>query len=261
LLTATSAYAQTAPASYSATSPDGTIAIAVTTDSDQRVRYAITRRGKALIAPSLMGFILTDGINMVRGWTITGADTAKGDDTWEQPWGERRYVRDHYNELTLHLRQSKEQGERLMDVRFRIFDNGVGFRYEMPKQAAMTTMHIADEVTEFDIAPRGTAWWIPGGEWNRYEQVYQKTPIDGVSTAHTPITMRLDDGTHLSFHEAALVDYSAMWFKRADGQKFRTTLAPSGQGRGWCAICRSTRLGARSASRMMRRGWWKTTLS
>lgn len=230
LLTATSAYAQTAPASYSATSPDGTIAIAITTDSDHRARYSITRKGKALIAPSLMGFILTDGVNMVRGWDITGADTGKGDDTWEQPWGERRYVRDHYNEITVHLRQSKEQGERLMDVHFRIFDNGVGFRYEIPRQAAMTTMRIADEVTEFDIAPRGTAWWIPGGEWNRYEQVYQKTPIDGVSTAHTPITMRLEDGTHLSFHEAALVDYSAMWFKRADGQKFRTTLSPSGQG-------------------------------
>ncbi|NOW44375.1 alpha-glucosidase [Novosphingobium sp. SG751A] len=230
MLTATSAYAQTAPASYSATSPDGTIAVAITTDSDHRPRYSITRKGKPLIAPSLMGFILTDGVNMVRGWDITGADTGKGDDTWEQPWGERRYVRDHYNEITVHLRQSKEQGERLMDVHFRVFDNGVGFRYELPKQAAMTTMRIADEVTEFDIVPKGTAWWITGGEWNRYEQVYQKTPIEAVSTAHTPITMRLDDGTHLSFHEAALVDYSAMWFKRAEGQKFRSTLSPSGQG-------------------------------
>lgn len=230
LLTATSAYAQTAPASYSATSPDGSIAVSITTDGDHRARYSITRKGKVLIAPSIMGFILTDGLNMVRGWDITGAETGKGDDTWEQPWGERRYVRDHYNEITVHLRQSKDWGEKVMDVHFRLFDNGVGFRYEIPKQTAMTTMRIADEVTEFDIAPKGTAWWIAGGEWNRYEQVYQKTPIDGVATAHTPITMRLDDGTHLSFHEAALVDYSAMWFKRADGQKFRTTLSPSGQG-------------------------------
>ncbi|HKX87596.1 MAG TPA: glycoside hydrolase family 97 catalytic domain-containing protein, partial [Sphingopyxis sp.] len=77
---------------------------------------------------------------------------------------------------------------------------------------------------------KGTAWWIPGGEWNRYEQVYQETPIDAVATAHTPITMRLDDGTHLAFHEAALVDYSGMWLKRADGQKFRATLSPSSRG-------------------------------
>src|SRR3546814_12761976 len=66
--------------------------------------------------------------------------------------------------------------------------------------------------------------------WNRYEQIYQKTPIDAVATAHTPITMRLDDGTHLAFHEAALVDYSGMWLKRVEGRKFRATLAPSSRG-------------------------------
>src|SRR3546814_13964589 len=66
--------------------------------------------------------------------------------------------------------------------------------------------------------------------WNRYEQLYQQTPIDAVATAHTPITMRLDDGTHLSFHEAALVDYAGMWFKRVEGQKFRATLSPSPKG-------------------------------
>jgi alpha-glucosidase len=149
------------------------------------------------------------------------------DDTWEQPWGERRFVRDHYRELLVHFRQDKDHHERLMNVRFRLFDNGIGFRYEIPAQAAFKTMHIADELTEFSIAPKGTAWWITGGEWNRYEQVYQKTPIDGVATAHTPVTMRLEDGTHLAIHEAALVDYSAMWLKRQDGQTFRSTLSPS----------------------------------
>jgi alpha-glucosidase len=211
-------------------SPDGSITLTVSTNNDHRAQYSITRKGKLLIAPSSLGFILTDGVNMTRGWTITGADAGSNDSTWEQPWGERRYVRDHYNEITVHFRQSKDQGERLMDVHFRLFDHGVGFRYEIPKQAAFSTMRIADELTEFDVVGKGTAWWITGGEWNRYEQVYQKTPIDGVSTAHTPITMRLEDGTHLSFHEAALVDYSAMWFKRAEGQKFRSTLSPSSQG-------------------------------
>jgi hypothetical protein len=148
-----------------------------------------------------------------------------------------------------------------MDVRFRIFDNGVGFRYEMPKQAAMTTMHIADEVTEFDIAPRGTAWWITGGEWNRYEQVYQKTPIDGVSTAHTPITMRL---TMARICPSTRRRWSIIRPCGSSAPMGRNSAPPSrlrGKGRGWCAICRSTRHGARSASPMMRRGWWKTTLS
>jgi len=110
-----------------------------------------------LIAPSSLGFILTDGVNMTRSRTITGPDTGSSDSTWKQPWGERRYVRDHYNEMTVHLRQSKDQGERLMDVYCHFFDKGVGFRYESPKQHAFATMRIADELAEFDMVGKGTA--------------------------------------------------------------------------------------------------------
>lgn len=229
-LPATPALAQAARPAVTAASPDGSIVLTVSTDSDSRPTWSLSRKGKLLIAPSKLGFILTDGLNMVRGFSITGSDKAAAKETWEQPWGERRYVTDNHNELLVRFKQSDVQGARLMNVRFRLFDDGVGFRYELPEQPGMKTMKIADESTEFDIAPRGTAWWIPGGEWNRYEQVYQATPIDAVSTAHTPITMRLEDGTHLSFHEAALVDYSAYWLKRASGQTFRTTLSPSSQG-------------------------------
>lgn len=230
LLAATPALAQQARPVATATSPDGSIVLTVSTDSDARPTWSLSRKGKLLIAPSKLGFILTDGLNMVRGFSIAGSETTSGKETWEQPWGERRYVTDHHNELLVRFRQSDVQGARLMNVRFRLFDDGVGFRYELPEQPGLKTMRIADESTEFDIAPKGMAWWIPGGEWNRYEQVYQATPIDAVSTAHTPITMRLEDGTHLSFHEAALVDYAAYWFKRASGQTFRTTLSPSSQG-------------------------------
>lgn len=224
------AFAQDARPAVTASSPDGSIVLTVSTDNDSRPTWSLSRKGKLLIAPSKLGFVLTDGVNMVRGFSITGSQTAKGDDTWEQPWGERRFVKDRYNQLTVRFKQSATQGERLMNVTFRLFDNGVGFRYELPEQGAFRTMNIAEETTEFDVVPKGTAWWIPGGEWNRYEQVYQQTPIDAVSTAHTPITMKLEDGTHLSFHEAALVDYAGYWFKRADGQKFRTTLSPSSRG-------------------------------
>jgi alpha-glucosidase len=224
------AFAQEARPALTAASPDGSIVLTVSTDNDSRPTWSLSRRGKLLIAPSKLGFILTDGLNMVRGFSIAGSQQSSGKETWEQPWGERRFVTDHHNELLVRFKQSDVQGARLMHVRFRLFDNGIGFRYELPEQPGLKTMKIADESTEFDIAPKGTAWWIPGGEWNRYEQVYQATPIDAVSTAHTPITMRLDDGTHLSFHEAALVDYSAFWLKRASGQTFRTTLAPSSQG-------------------------------
>ncbi|HNN57147.1 MAG TPA: glycoside hydrolase family 97 catalytic domain-containing protein, partial [Novosphingobium sp.] len=117
-----------------------------------------------------------------------------------------------------------------LSVHFRLFDNGIGFRYELPEQPAFKTMHIAEELTEFRLTTNGTALWIPGGEFNRYEQLYSRTPIDAISTAHTPLTMMLEDGTHMVFHEAALVDYAGYWLKRADGLTFRTTLAPSSQG-------------------------------
>lgn len=229
-LLATPALAQEARPSVTAASPDGSIVLTVSTDNDSRPTWSLSRKGKLLIAPSKLGFILTDGLNMVRGFSIAGSEKAAAKETWEQPWGERRYVTDTHDELLVRFKQSDVQGARLMNVRFRLFNDGVGFRYELPEQAGLKTMRIADETTEFDIAPKGMAWWIPGGEWNRYEQVYQATPIDAVSTAHTPITMRLEDGTHLSFHEAALVDYSAYWLKRASGQTFRTTLSPSSQG-------------------------------
>ncbi|MBJ7498896.1 MAG: glycoside hydrolase family 97 protein [Sphingopyxis sp.] len=222
------AAAQEAP--LTATSPDGSIVLTVATDSDQRPTWSLSRKGKLLIAPSKLGFTLTDGIGLQRGFAIAGSERASGDTRWEQPWGERRFVRDRHNELLVRFRQNESWGGHAMNVRFRLFDDGIGFRYELPEQAGLKTAKIGDEFTEFDIAPEGTAWWITGGEWNRYEQIYQKTPIEGVATAHTPITMRLDDGTHLAFHEAALVDYAGMWFKRVEGRKFRATLSPSSQG-------------------------------
>ena len=214
----------------SATSPDGSIELSVSTDNDSRPVWTLSRKGRLLIAPSKLGFLLTDGLPMVRGFTLTGSQANKSDTTWELPWGERRFVTDRHNEVLVRFQQVEGGATRQMNVRFRLFDDGIGFRYEFPEQDGMVTVRIAEELTEFNLEPKGTAWWITGGDWNRYEQIYQQTPIDAVSTAHTPITMRLDDGTHLAFHEAALVDYSGYWLKRMDGQSFRTTLAPSSQG-------------------------------
>lgn len=224
------AFAQDTRPEQTASSPGGAITLTVSTDNDQRPTWSLSRRGKLLIAPSKLGFILGDRIGLQRGFAIESALRTSGDTRWEQPWGERRFVRDRHNELLVRFRQNESWGGHAMNVRFRLFDDGIGFRYELPEQPGLKTAKIIDEITEFDIAPKGTAWWITGGEWNRYEQNYQKTPIDAVATAHTPITMRLDDGTHLAFHEAALVDYAGMWFKRAEGQKFRATLSPSSKG-------------------------------
>ncbi|ANU06838.1 glycoside hydrolase family 97 protein [Paraurantiacibacter namhicola] len=209
------------------TSPDGSIEVQVTTDNDRRVTWQMSRKGQLLVSPSKLGILLTDGLPMVRGFTMTGMEeVTEHDETWEQPWGERRFVRDHHHEMVVRFQQPPEDGDRQMNLRFRVFDDGIGFRYEFPEQENLVTVKIAEELTEFNIASEGTAWWVTGGDFNRYEQIYQQTPIDAVSVAHTPITMKLEDGTHMSFHEAALVDYSGYWLKRQDGHSFRTTLAP-----------------------------------
>jgi alpha-glucosidase len=212
-----------------ANSPDGSLSLSMEIDGDSRVLYSIARKGKPILAPSRLGFLLTDSYAMVRDFRFVDAVKASGDDTWEQPWGERRFVRNQYNELLVRFQQ-KSGLKRMMAIRFRLFNGGVGFRYEIPDQPNLKIMNIKEELTEFSIAAPGTAWWVAGLEWNREEQIYQKTSIDAVATAQTPITMKLQDGTYLTFHEAALTDYSGYYLKRAEGQLFRTTLAPSSRG-------------------------------
>lgn len=210
-------------------SPDGSIKVIAGTDNDGRISYQVTRDGKPIIAPSTLGFLFTDAPSMQRNFKLVGHETRDFDETWQQPWGERTNIRNHYRELKLRFQETTALA-RVLVVTFRVYNDGLGFRYEFPDQPNLKHANIDDELTEFNVASPGTAWWIPAGDWNRYEYLYHATPIDAVATAHTPITMRLEDGTHLSFHEAALVDYSGMWFRRIEGQRFRSTLSPSSRG-------------------------------
>jgi alpha-glucosidase len=233
------AAAPSAPAGEVAreTSPDGRIALSVIVDSEGHAFYALARDGRPLIAPSRLGFLFTDQDPFARGIRLVAASRSQVDTQWEQPWGERRFVRDRHRELLVTLRDRGGADarvdapvERTIAVRFRLFDDGFAFRYELPDRPGGGDWHIADELTEVTPASGGTAWWIQGGDWNRYEQLYRTTPIDAVGTAHTPITMKLDGGPYLAIHEAALVDYAGYWLKRMDGLRFRTTLSPSSQG-------------------------------
>ncbi|MGI9377561.1 MAG: glycoside hydrolase family 97 protein [Tsuneonella suprasediminis] len=223
------AFAVPTLAAETVASPDGQIVVTVDADGEGIPFYEVARAGKPLIGKSVIAFNFTDEDPLRRGLKIEGAPvTASVDTKWEQPWGERRFVADRHNELAVTFVHPAT--DRRFTVRFRVFDDGFGFRSEFPDRPGHPKTSIAEELTEFDIVPKGTAWWIQAGDFNRYEQIYQKTPIDAVSMAHTPMTIRLDDGTHLSFHEAALVDYSGMWLQRLTGQRFRATLAPSSRG-------------------------------
>lgn len=213
------------PAPVTVSSPDGALTVTVTTDGDGRPSYAVSRLGRPVIAPSRLGFILTDAPKLERSLVATAEPATDHDDTWEQPWGERRFIRNHYRELRVHLRETTALA-RIFDVVFRVYDDGLGFRYEFPEQAALQTVRIGSELTEFNIAEDGEAWWIPSHEWNREEYLYHRTSIEEASNTQTPMTMRLSSGLHLSIHEAALIDYAGMNLRRAEGRRFVADLTP-----------------------------------
>ena len=166
MLAATPAFAQQAP--VSATSPDGSVRVTLSIDGDGRAAYEISRKGKAVLAPSKLGFLFTDVAKIDRRLSVTGQETRDFDETWTQPWGEWAQIRNHYRELKVHLKETTALG-RVFAVTFRIYDDGVGFRYEFPQQAAMAKTNVAEELTEFAFAQDGTAWWKPAFLWNREE--------------------------------------------------------------------------------------------
>ena len=206
-------------------SPDGRTRVELDVSGEGRLAYRVARDGKPLIGDSRLGFLLRNGRQFLRGLELQDKATRSADDTWEQPWGERRFVRDHYNELRAQFVE-RDHDHRRLDVVFRVFDDGVGFRYEFPKQPALDEVQIAEELTEFAIARPATAWWLPAYEWNREEYLYHRTPLAEVGTAQTPLTLRTDDGTHVALHEAALVDYAGMNLTKGDGGVLRASLTP-----------------------------------
>lgn len=208
-------------------SPDGRIQVQLDINGEGRAAYRVLRDGKPVLDDSRLGFQLRNGRELLRNLALDGQATRSFDQAWEQPWGERRFIRNHYNELRATFAET-DRDHRRFDVVFRVYDDGLGFRYEVPRQPALARAEIEDEFTEFAIARPATAWWIPAGEWNRYEYLYHRTPLEQVSQAHTPLTLRTDDGLYLSIHEAALVDYAGMWLRRVEGRRLRAHLAPGG---------------------------------
>lgn len=210
-------------------SPGGVLEVTATLNGEGRPGYTVARKGQPVIEESRLGFLLTDGPKLERNFKATGTSARSTDETWEQPWGERRFVRNHFNELRVTFTEQAGLA-RSFDVVFRVYDHGFGFRYEFPDQASLRHVNILEELTEFAVADPATAWWIPGGEWNRYEYLYQKSTLGEVPQVHTPLTMRTGQGLHIAIHEAALVDYAGMWLRRVEGQRLRAVLSPSSQG-------------------------------
>ena len=224
------AAALSAPAAHadtvaSASSPDGVLKVELDLNGEGRLAYRVSRKGVLLVADSRLGFLLRNDRQFLRNLKLESQSARSFDETWEQPWGERRFSRNHYNELRASFVEG-DRDHRRLDVVFRVFDDGIGFRYEFPRQPKLDQVQIAEELTEFAIARPATAWWIPAYEWNREEYLYNRTPLAEVGVAQTPITLRTADGTHLSIHEAALVDYAGMNLMKGGDGRLRASLTP-----------------------------------
>lgn len=210
------------------TSPDNTLRVVFTLE-DGAPFYRIDRLGRTVVRPSRLGFVLKEGPPLDRNLAVTGHERQSVDDTWEQPWGETRFVRNRYHELRVALQETTAPGPR-MTILFRVYNDGVGFRYEWPAQEALGAFEIMDERTEFALAGDPTAWWIPAYQENRYEYLYESSPLSEVGTVHTPLTMETEDGLYLSIHEAALIDFSSMTLARTGGATLEADLVPWSDG-------------------------------
>lgn len=248
-------------------SPDGMLRLSFSV-KDGIPMYALQRDGKDVVLPSRLGFEIrgtvksekidiqadriskTDalpGYMMDRGFELLDSSRDSLNETWEPVWGEESSIRNHYNELLVRLRQ-KESGRR-MDVRFRLFDDGLGFRYEFPGGQPLVYFVIKEELTEFAMAGDHLSWWIPG-DYDTQEYEYGECRLSEISSrfseqvcgnssqtlfstsgVQTSLQMKTDDGLYINIHEAALVDYPCMHLL-VDGKTgtLRAFLTPDAQG-------------------------------
>jgi alpha-glucosidase len=189
-------------------SPDGKNTLVFMLDNGVP-KYSIIRNNKAIINMSRMGFKLKNLPSLDSDFVVIKQNTSNFDETWEQPWGEKREIRNNYNELVVQLEQN-DTLKRKLNIVFRLFNDGLGFRYEIPEQKNLKEFAILDEETEFNLDGNHSAWWIPAYRDNKYEYLYKNTPVNEMDTVHTPLTMKTEDGLYLSIHEAALVNYASM---------------------------------------------------
>lgn len=214
-------------ASLAVSSPDGKITFTLSDDNSQPT-YQVSFNDKTIIQSSKLGFDFATAASMRDGLSITTHQRNSVDSSWQQPWGEARVIQDKHNELAVTFAKQTDKSPQYT-VRVKVFDDGVGFRYEVAQNQAL---YITRELTEFAFAQsdKSTAWWIPARGWNRYEYVYNTTPLHDAPHVHTPFTLKNQDGVHISVHEAALIDYAGMTLNQRRPGTFVADLTPWSDG-------------------------------
>lgn len=215
---------------YTISSPGNTNELVFKLTEKGEPQYSFSSNGKTVIEPSLMGFEFQEANKMTDGFEVVNTEEKSVDENWDQPWGEFKTVRDNHKELVVHLKESKGDG-RLMDIIFRIFDDGLGFRYYFPEQPNMGEVKIADEVTQFTFPFDNDVWWMPvHSENSYYESFYRKTPISKTDTINTPATFETKDSLFVAIHEANLTDFASMTLLKTNGNSYKSDLVPWADG-------------------------------
>lgn len=188
-------------------SPDGRLTLTAGVKGGKPC-YSLKRGNETIICNSALGFTLDSG-SFCDGFKLLKTTRGSFDETWEQPWGEERVVRNNYNELKLFLQEAKGS-KRLMNIVFRVFNDGIGFRYEFPKQPNLKDFKIMDELTEFALPTDAEAWSQPTNGTVYYEAVYTKEQVSKKDTVSTPMTFEVNDSLYMFIHEANLTDYASL---------------------------------------------------
>ena len=242
-------------------SPNGNVALTFTLSDNGRPTYEMTYKGRAVVKPSHLGLELAkdrhaskgkDETDLMDGFKITDTRVSSFDETWKPVWGETATIRNHYNELEVDLNQPSS--DRNIIIRFRVYNDGMGLRYEFPQQKALNYFLIKEEHTQFAMAGDHTAWWLPG-DYDTQEQETQQSKLseirarfnkavnwDNSSVAvfsptgvQTSLQMKSSDGLYINIHEAACVNYATMHLNLDDkNMVFESWLTPDATGLKGC---------------------------
>lgn len=228
-------------------SPNGQLRLNFSINAQGEPVYELYYKDKVVIKPSKLGLELKDDPGLMNGFTLAGVQTSTFDETWQPVWGEEKEIRNHYNEMAVTLNQQAQ--DRHIILRFRLFDDGLGFRYEFPLQKNLNYFVIKEEHTQFAMAGDHTAFWIPG-DYDTQEYDYTESRLSDIrglmpgaitdnasqtqfspTGVQTALQMKTADGLYINLHEAALVDYSCMHLNLDDKNLvFESWLTPDAQG-------------------------------
>jgi len=213
-------------------SPDKQITLTIS-DNNKTPSYQISFANKPIISSSKLGLSFQKTSSLGPDFTIKNTHRDASKSTWQLPWGERKSVLDEHNELLVEFAADRKAANHF-SVRFRVFNDGVGFRYEVPKQTGLNSKHIniTNELTEFAVykPQQATAWWIPARGWNRYEYIYNTSKFAAIDHVQTPFTFKVKSGVHVSIHEAALTDYASMTLDQRRPGVLKADLTPWSDG-------------------------------